>query len=63
MVKGSLHRDVRGAKGGLKKILADRLCFQKDLFIKFKGTPSREEHKTSFSVLTNIELKFLVPLK
>jgi hypothetical protein len=33
-----------------------------DLFFKFNGMPSGEEHKTGFSVLTTIELNILVEI-
>ncbi len=32
----------------------------KYLFLKYKGTPSREEHKPSFSILTTIKMNLLV---
>jgi hypothetical protein len=38
----------------------DELYCHKLCFLNFKGIPSREEPKTSFSVLTTIELNLLV---
>ncbi len=38
----------------------DKLSCQKYLLLKNKGTPSRKDHKTGFSVLTTIELNLLV---
>jgi hypothetical protein len=41
-------------------IRIDKLDCRQVCFLNFKGTPSREEHKTGFSVLTTIELNLLV---
>jgi hypothetical protein len=44
-------------------ILTTDLCRQ-GFFLNFKGgTPSREENKTGFSVLTIIELELMIDLK
>jgi hypothetical protein len=46
----------------LKIRRAEKLFYRKDLFSKFKGSSSREEHKTDFSVLPTIELNLQVEL-
>jgi hypothetical protein len=53
--QGSVQRDVRWVESRVKKSL-----YITDLFFKFNGMHSGEEHKTGFSVLTTIELNILV---
>ncbi len=57
-LKGSVQRNVTWVEIGLKKSVL-KAVYQKDLFFKIKGMPSREEHKTSFVVFT-IEMNLLV---
>ncbi len=37
-------------------ISIDKWSSRTELFLKIKGTPSREEHKTGFGVFTTMEL-------
>jgi hypothetical protein len=42
------------------KIGTEKLNYREDFFMKFKGTLSREEHKTGISCFTTIEMNLLV---
>jgi hypothetical protein len=48
-----------GTQGVQSRILkkSSKLYYWKDFFFKFKGTPSREEHKTGFCVLTTTKIE------
>ncbi len=57
----SVQRDVTGIGIRLKQsVLINFMYYRKDFFFIFKGSPSRKERKTCFSVLTTIELNLPV---
>ncbi len=43
-----------------QKVGPEKLYYQQELFFKFKGTPSKAEHKTGFKILIKIEWILLV---
>jgi hypothetical protein len=59
-IKGIVQRDLTGVETRLKRSVLMNLIVAKSAFLNFKGTPSREEHKTGFSVLTTTELNLPV---
>jgi hypothetical protein len=57
--KGIVHRDLTGVETRLKRSALMNYNVAKFAILIFKGTLSREEHRTDFSVLTTIELNLL----
>ncbi len=55
ILKGIVQRDLTEVETRLKRFVLMKLIVAK-FDLNFKGTPSREEHKTGFSVLTTIQL-------
>ncbi len=62
-LKGSVHRDFKRCLERAQTIRTDKIYSRFALFLfHCKETPSRENHKTGFNVLTTIELNLSVKL-
>jgi hypothetical protein len=58
-LKGIVQQELTGVENKAPTMRTDKLSCRKYLLFQNKGTPSRKEHKTGFSVLTTIDLNLL----
>jgi hypothetical protein len=59
LLRGVVRGDLTWGQNKAQMIHIDVLYCRQVCFLNFKGTPSREEHKTGFSVLRTFELNLL----